>query len=62
MLDKIPAPGRPTIWITVWQEPTAVGAGGGCSDILLSFILSLLFFPLSGRRPDMTEILSQGAV
>ena len=39
-------PGRPTIWITVGQEPTAlaVGAGGGCLDI---FTLIYPFFPLS---------------
>ena len=32
MLGKLPVPGRPTIWITVGQGPTAlaVGAGGGC--------------------------------
>ena len=35
VLGKLPVPGRPTIWITVGQGPTAlvVGAGGGCSDI-----------------------------
>ena len=34
------------IWIIVGQEPSilAVGAGGGCLDIL---------FSLSGRRPDI---------
>ena len=39
-------PGRPTIWITVGQGPTAlaVGAGGGCLDI---FTLIYPFFPLS---------------
>ena len=54
MLCKLPVPGRPTIWIAVGQGPTAlaVGAGGGCLDILLSSILSLLFLPLFGRRPD----------
>ena len=56
MLGKLPVPGRPTILITVGQGPTAfaVGAGGGCSDIfLLSSILSILFLPLFGRRPDI---------
>ena len=55
VLDKLPVPGRPTIWITVGQGPTAlaVDAGGGCLDILLSSILSLLFLPLFGRRPDI---------
>ena len=54
VLGKLPMPGRPTIWITVGQGPTAlaVGAGGGCLDILLSSILSLLFIPLFGNRPD----------
>ena len=34
VLGKLPVPGRPTIWITVGQGPTAltVGAGGGCLD------------------------------
>ena len=42
---KLPVPGRPTSWMTVGQGPIvlAVGAGGGCLDILLSSILSLLF-------------------
>ena len=54
-LGKLPVPGRPTIWITVGQGPTvlAVVAGGGCLDILLSSILSFLFLPLFGRRPDI---------
>ena len=44
VLGKLPVPGRPTIWITVGQGPTAlaVGAGGGGLDMLLSSILSLL--------------------
>ena len=35
VLGKLPVPGRPTIWITIGQGPTAlvVGAGGGCFDI-----------------------------
>ena len=57
VLGKLPVPERPTIWITVGQGPTAlaVGAGGGCLDIftLISSILSLLFLPLFGRRPDI---------
>ena len=34
-LGKLPAPGRPTIWMMVGQGPIAlaVGAGGGCLDI-----------------------------
>ena len=51
VLDKLPVPGRPTIWITVGQGPTALaaGAGGGCSDI---FTLIYPFFPLS---PSLRE-------
>ena len=46
VLGKLPVPGRPTIWITVGQGPTAlvVGAGGGCFEFLLS---SILFSSLS---------------
>ena len=55
VLGKHPVPGHPTIWIIVGQGPIAlaVGAIGGCLDILLSSILSLLFLPLSGRRSDI---------
>ena len=54
VLGKLPVPGRPTIWIIVGQGPIAlaVGAGGGCLDIF-SYPFSLLFLPLSGRRPDI---------
>ena len=36
VMGKLPVPGRPTIGIIVGQGPTAlaVGAGGGCLDIL----------------------------
>ena len=46
VLGKPPVPGRPTIWITVGQGPTAlaVGAGRGCLDI---FTRIYPFFPLS---------------
>ena len=46
VLGKLPVPGRPTIWVTVGQGPTAlaVGAGRGCLDI---FTLIYHFFPLS---------------
>ena len=55
VLGKLPVPGRPTIWITVGQGPIAlaVGAGGGFWTFLLSSILTLLFLPLFGRRPDI---------
>ena len=46
VLGKLLVPGRPTIWITVGQGPTAlaVGTGGGCLDI---FSLMYPFSPLS---------------
>ena len=55
VLGKLLVPGRPTIWISVGQGPTvlAVGAGGGCLDIFTISILSLLFLPPFGRRPDI---------
>ena len=56
VLGKLPVPGRPTIWITVGQGPTAlaVGAGGGCLDI---FTLICHFSPHSPSLWE-TEILS----
>ena len=59
VLGKLPVPGRPTVWITVGQGPTAraVGAGGGCLDIFTLIYpfspLSFLFLPLFGRRSDI---------
>ena len=55
VLGKLPVPGRPTIWITVWQGPTAlaVGADGVVWTFLLLSILSFLFLPVIGRRPDI---------
>ena len=46
VLEELPVPGRPTIWVTVGRGPNAlaVGAGGGCLDI---FTLSYPFFLLS---------------
>ena len=54
VLGKLPVPGRPTIWMVVGQGliALAVGAGGVVWTFLLSSILSLLFLPLFGRRPD----------
>ena len=51
VLGKLPVPGRPTIWITVGQGPTAlaVDTGGGCLDI---FTLIYPFTPLS---PSLLE-------
>ena len=55
VLGKLPVPGRPTIFITVEQGPTAlaVDAVGVVWTFLLSSILSFLFLPLFGRRPDI---------
>ena len=55
VLGKLPVPGCPTIWIAVGQGPPAlaVGTGGVVWTFLLSSILSLLFLPLFGRRPDI---------
>ena len=51
LLGKLPVPGRPTIWITVGQGPTAlaVGAGGGCLDIFT------LIYPFSPLSPSLLE-------
>ena len=50
-LGKLPLPGRPTIWITVGQGPTAlaVGAGGVCLDIFT------LIYPFSPLSPSLWE-------
>ena len=56
VLGKLPVLGRPTIWITVGQGPTAlvVAAGGGLFGHFYSNLsFSLLFLPLFGRRPDI---------
>ena len=49
VLGKLPVLGRPTIWITVGQGPTAlvVGAGGGCLDIFTLICPFLFSFSLS---------------
>ena len=63
VVGKLPVPGRPTIWMVGGQGPIAlaVGAGGGCFDILLSSVYSLLFLPLSGRRSDIdSNTVSKG--
>ena len=51
VLGKLPVPGRPTIWITVGQGPTAlaVGAGGGCLAIFI------LIYPFSPLSPSLWE-------
>ena len=51
VLGKLAVPGRPTIWISVGQGPTAlaVGAGGGCLDIFT------LIYPFSPLSPSLWE-------
>ena len=52
VLDKLPVPGRPTIWMTVGQGPTALAVGaGGCLDIFsLIYPISILSSSLWGSR------------
>ena len=51
VLGKLPVPGRPTIWITVGQNPStlAVGAGEGCLDIFT------LIYHFSFLSPSLWE-------
>ena len=51
VLGKLPVPGRPTILITVGQEPIAlaVGAGGGGLDIFT------LIYSFSSPSPSLWE-------
>ena len=51
VLGKLPVPGRPTIWITIGQGPTAlaVGAGGVCLDIFT------LIYLISSLSPSLWE-------
>ena len=55
VLGKLPAPGRPTIWMIVGQGPIAlaVGAGEGLFGHFYSPLSLLLFLPLSGRWSDI---------
>ena len=54
VLGKLPGLGRPTVWMTVGQGPTAlaVGADGSSLDIF-TLLCSLFFLALSGRQPDI---------
>ena len=49
VLGKLPVPGRPTIWMTVGQGPTALAVGAGCFffDIFFSHLSHLYSFSLS---------------
>ena len=52
VLGKLSVPGRPTIWMTVGQGPSAlaVGTGGGCLDIFT------LIYPFSSLSPSLWEM------
>ena len=45
VLGKLPVPGRPTILITVGQEPIALAVGAG--GVVWTFLLSSILSPLS---------------
>ena len=49
VLDNLPVPGHPTIWIIVGQGPTALAVGvvGGCLDIFFSRLSFLFSYFLS---------------
>ena len=55
VLGKLPVPGRPTILITVGKGLLRLQwvRVGVVWTFLLSSILSFLFLPLFGRRPDI---------
>ena len=51
VLGKFPVPGRPTIWITVGQGPTALTVGAG--RIFLDIFT--LIYPFSPLSPSLWE-------
>ena len=51
VLGKRPVPGRPTIWITVGQGPTALAVGAG--GVVWTFLLSSILF--SSLSPSFWE-------
>ena len=55
VMDKLPVSGRPTNLESSNQGPIALalGACGVVWTFFLSSIISLLFLPLSGSRPDI---------
>ena len=60
VLGKLPVPGRPTnldySWVRAFyacSSTFAADVGGVVWPYFLSFIISLFFLPLSGRRPDI---------
>ena len=55
MLGKLPVLGRPSIWITVGQGPTALAVGAG-EDCLDNFTLVYPFTPLSPSLWETPDI------
>ena len=47
VLGKLPVPGRPTIWITAGQGPTALAVGAGGLDVFTLIYPFLYSFSLS---------------
>ena len=52
MLGKLLMPGRPTNLDTVGQEHTALAVGANGDSLNIFSLVSLFFFPLSGKRSD----------
>ena len=56
VLSKLPVPGRPTIWITVGQGPTALvvgGGGGGGGGVVWTFLF--IIYRFSPFSPSLWE-------
>ena len=51
VLGKLPVPGRPTVWITVGQGPTALAVGAGWG----LFGIFTLIYPFSSLSPSLWE-------
>ena len=65
VLGKLPVPGRPTIWITVRQGPTAlaVSASWGCLAIFtLIYPFSLLSLSLWEMARSFSLSLGDGPI
>ena len=50
VLDKLPVPGHPIIWITVGQGPTALTVGA--DGVVWTFLLSSIY-PFSPLSPSL---------
>ena len=60
MLGKLPVPGRPTIWITVGQGPTALAVVGVVWTFYSHLSFLSLFFLSLGDSPIQTEYCLKG--